>query len=241
MATLSTKEALELVLAGLKESLFAKLDLGGLHSRNPIAHKWKAPFRSMELREAVHWRLHDLLSQSFMLHQNNHLLGARILLRSAFETLAMLIHLNQLMAQVLDGTADFHIFGEKTKQLLLGSKDGSTPVSSINIVTVLKHCEKRYPGIEAVFAQLSESAHPNYEGMIGGYTRIDHSADTVSFSNRWFEIYGDSHLEMMMACIEIFLREYDEVWPKLFDALEKWIEANDEELEATRFELPNAI
>ena len=121
-----------------------------------------------------------------------------------------------------------------TEQLLLGSRDGSTPVSSINILTVLKHCEKRYSGITTVFEQLSESAHPNYEGMSGGYTKSDHAGDVISFSNRWMEKYGESHLDAMFTCVEIFLREYDEVWPNLFEALERWIEANDAELEVTK-------
>lgn len=229
-------EDIELVLTGLKDSLYTNLDLGGLYSRNPLAHKWKAPFRSLQLREAVHWRLQDLLSQSYTLHQNSNGLGARILLRSAFETLAILIFLNQLMTQTLNGSLSFHTFSKKTEALLLGSRDGSTQINSINILTVLNHCEKHYPGIVKLFEHLSESAHPNYEGMSGGYTEIDPAADVVSFSNRWMERYGEFHLDEMMICISIFLYEYDEAWPKLFENLETWIEANDARLEATKSE-----
>ncbi|MFZ3032735.1 MAG: hypothetical protein WA138_01795, partial [Parvibaculum sp.] len=89
-------------LANLKNSRMASIPISGLISRNPVAYKWKAPFRSWVLRETVFWRLHDLLVQSYLLHQHRHGLGARILLRSGFETLAVLIYLNQLMQQVLD-------------------------------------------------------------------------------------------------------------------------------------------
>lgn len=65
-------------------SRMASISVAGLLKRNPVAYKWTAPFRSWMLREAVFWRLHDLLTQSYALHQQGHGLGARILLRSGF-------------------------------------------------------------------------------------------------------------------------------------------------------------
>ena len=233
-------ETIEHVLESLKSSLFTTLDMGGLHSRNPIAHKWKAPYRTLQLREVVYWRILDLLDQSLVLHKQGHGLGARILLRSAFETLAMLIYLNQQMAKVFANTVNFHVFSKKTETLLLGSRDGSTPVSAVNILTVLDGCDEGYPGIRNMYDRLSESAHPNYEGMSIGYRVIDHKADIVSFKNRWMELYGEKHIDAMMLCIKIFHLEYGAVWQGLFEQLEKWIEANDEALEATKPKPPAA-
>ncbi|HSI50206.1 MAG TPA: hypothetical protein VLA61_18185 [Ideonella sp.] len=229
-----TAQVVEQALANWKASLDPKLELGGLYVRNPTAHKWKAPFRSLMLRESVFWRLHDLLVQSHVLFQAGHVLGARILLRSGFETLALLIYLNQLMAKVLDGTLNFHTFSEKTSQLLLGSKDRSTNHVAINIVTVLGHCDKRYPGLVKLYGELSESAHPNYEGICIGYSTVDHDNQVTNFANMWAEMYGNTHLKGMRACMVLFEAEYNEVWPDHFDELERWIEANDVELEATK-------
>ncbi len=224
----------EHVLESWKQSPSAKVDLSGLFSRNPIAHKWKAPWRSLLLRESVCWRLHDLLSQSYALHGLGHTLGARILLRSGFETLAMLIHLNQLTANVLAGSMNFHAFSDKTSQLLLGSKDQSTQHVAINIVTVLGHCDKRYPGLAKWYADLSESAHPNYEGMLIGYSEADQENHVTTFSNRWATMYGASHLNAMEACMILFEAEYGEVWVRQFEEFEVWIEKNDAMLEATK-------
>lgn len=233
-------EYAEKTIESLKESLFKALDMGGLHSRNPTAHKWKAPYRSMQLREVVHWRMTDLLDQAVVLQKHDHTLGGRILLRSAFETLAMLVYLNQQMAKVFDGTLNFHVFSKKTEALLLGSKDGSTPISAVNILTVLDGCDKRYNGIRKMYDRLSESAHPNFAGMSDGYTEIDHQADRVLFKNRWSEMYAATFEDGLMLCVEIFAHEYDQVWAKLFEQLETWIEANDESLEATMNDpLPN--
>src|SRR5262245_61050845 len=119
-------ERIEQTLARLKASLLPSFEIGGLITRNATAHKWKATTWSLLLREAVFWRLDDLLRQSHVLHKQGHALGALILLRSALETLATLIYLNQLTASVLDGSLNFHEFGKKTRVLLLGSRNEST-------------------------------------------------------------------------------------------------------------------
>ena len=129
---------IEQTLNHWKNSLPQNVAHGGLFSRNPIAHKWKSPLRSFMLREAVFWRIHDLLSQAHLLHKSGHTLGSRILLRSGLETLAILIYLNQLTQNVVAGTEDFHEFSLKTSKLLLGSRNKSTKHKSINIMSVLE-------------------------------------------------------------------------------------------------------
>jgi hypothetical protein len=228
--------AIEQNLANWKASLFPKIPVGGLLARNPVAHKWKAPFRSMMLREAAFWRVHDLMTQSYRLHVLEHGLGARILLRSGFETLASLVYLNLLMQQVIDGKLNFHVFGHKTTLLLLGSRNDEMMPRSINIVTVLEKCDKRYPGLMAIYADLSESAHPSYEGLCSGYSTINHDEYETTFSNRWMELHGGRHLDSMMLCMGTFHHEYDEVWGSLFEKLETWVETNNEKLEATKDE-----
>lgn len=230
--------AVEQNLANWKESLVSSIPVGGLRSRNSVVYKWKAPFRCWLLREAVSWRLHDLVTQSYALHQQGHALGARILLRSGVETLATLIYLNQLIQRVLDGQLNFHVFAEKTSVLLLGSRNKTTQYESISIVTVLKKCDKRYPGLMARYADLSESAHPNYEGLCTGYSKINHDEYETLFSNRWMELYGERHLEAMELCMKTFHIEYDDVWVDLIEKLENWVEANDAELEATKNDPP---
>lgn len=231
---MDTAQAVEQALAEWKASLCQQIDVGRLFARSPIAHKWKAPFRSLMLRESVCWRLHDLLTQSHALHQAGHLLGARILLRSSFETVAILIYLNQMTSKVLAGTLTFHTFSEKTTQLLLGSKDQSTKHAAINIVTVLGHCDRRYPGIVQWYSDLSESVHPNYEGICVGYSKADRENYVTTFSNRWAKLYGGTHLDGIRACMVLFDTEYNEVWKAQMEDLELWIEANDAALEATK-------
>lgn len=216
------------------DTLCPRVEVGGLISRNPTAHKWKATFRSLVVRETVCWRTQDLLSQSFFLWEADKILGSRILLRSAFETLAILVYLNQLMRKVVSGAEDFHEFSDKTARLLLGSKDGSTSHQAVNILTVLKKCEDRFPGIEKLYAVLSESAHPNFEGICLGYATDDKKDYVTSFSNKWSEVYRESQRDGIAICIAMFAYEYNDEWRPAFEALEQWIVVNDSALERTK-------
>lgn len=229
-----SEETVEQGLARFKASLLPSFDIGGLISRNATAHKWKATFRSVLLREAVFWRLQDLLQQSYALHKMGHALGARILLRSALETLATLIYLNQLTARVLDGTLNFHVFSDKTAQLLLGCRNEMTDHKAMNIQSVLEKCAKRYDFIEKFYADLSECAHPNHEGLIMGYSKPDRENFIENFSNRWSAMYSKTHETAMKIVMDMFEHEYNDLWTEQFSALEEWLVKNDAELEATK-------
>lgn len=221
-------------LATIKQSLCQEIDVGSLFSRNVVVHKWKAPWRLLLLREATSWRLYELIQQSLDLSRAGSILGARILLRSAFETLALLIYSTHAMRTVVAGKLDFHEFTEKTSQLLLGSRDKSTPFVSVNILTVLQTAEKRYAGLESWYAALCETAHPNYEGMINGYSTSGNDEYVTRFESRWTSLYGHIHESSLEACLRVFDAEYNHEWVEAFEALEKWIESNDANLDASK-------
>lgn len=225
---------IEKTLEAWRRDLMVSIPVAGLLSRNPVAYKWKAPFRCWMLREAVAWRLMDLMTQAKALQNLGHTLGARILVRSAFETLATLIYLNQMMERVLKGELNFQAFGDETSVLLLGSRTNPDGLVSRNIATVLQKCEKSYPGLSMLYADLSESAHPSYEGLARGYSKINHDDYETHFSNRWSELYGDRFQDHAGICLETFQYEYSNVWPERMERLEAWIEINDEALEAEK-------
>lgn len=180
------------------------------------------------------WRIHDLLTQTYGLHLNNHALGARILLRSVIETLAILIYLNQSIEAVVNGNQNFHTFSELTARLLLGSRDQSTNYQAVNILSVLEKCEKRYTGIMPLYATLSESAHPNFYGLSFGYSNTDHENYVSEYSNYMSSLYADKLVPGVELCMLVFEHEYNTVWPKQFEHLEAWIANNDEMLESTK-------
>ena len=84
-----------------------------------------------------------------------------------------------------------------------------------------------------LYASLSESAHPNYEGICIGYSEINHEEDVIKFANRWKDSYGAEHLQIMQLCMTIFEKEYAD-WEGYFEKLEQWLEANDSMLENSK-------
>ena len=103
-------------------------------------------------------------------------------------------------------------------------------------MSVLKKCDKKYPGLLSLYESLSESAHPNFEGTCFGYSRVDHGNYETNFSNNWAKMYAHGHRSTMELCIRTFESEYNSEWSSWFAKLEAWIEANDAVLEATRNE-----
>ena len=237
MKTKNEMDNVAKVVAVWRSSLCEKVEVAGLISRNPTAHKWKATYRSIVLRELTFWRVTDLLNQMVLLSKAGHFLGARILLRSTIETLGILIYLNQKTKAVLDGEETFNSFSKITSQLMLGSKNETTKIDAINVThTILeKWCEKKYPGIFKIYVDLSESAHPNYQGVCSGYSYVNEKDYVTVFKNRWAELYGDNLGELTLEFMRVFEQEYNKIWPEQFEKLEKWLEENDAQLESEKF------
>jgi hypothetical protein len=221
-------------LARWSVSLPKSIDVGGLFSRSAVAHKWKAPFRSIVIREALLWRMYDLGQQILLLSRKQHILGARILLRSAIETLAILIYLNQKTQSVLDGELSFFAFDEITMQLLMGSRNNVTSKAAINILTILTKADKVHNGLVELHERLSESAHPNYDGVLYGFSTTNYEKFVTTFENKWADNFGAEQEPATMFAFAVFEYEYNESWPRLWEELERWLKTNDEELETFR-------
>lgn len=221
---------IEVAIEGYENTLCREIDVLSLIKRNPIAHKWKVTYQCLCLRETVAWRFVDLIGQSWFLHRNEKALGARILLRSSIETVAMLILLNQLTEDVISRKISFKDFMEKVMNLFAGSRDGTTDHKATNIITVFQKCEKKYPGTEKLYGWLSESAHPNYEGMRLSYSETDVERKATSFSNRTGSMYGKMQEDGLLMAMGIFEHEYT-IWEQHFEALESWLVENEAELD----------
>ena len=87
LTTEQQKEAIE----AYQSNLAKEIDAGRLYNRRPKAHKWKVTYRTIVLRELASWRFCDLIKQALILEEHDAYLGARILIRSAIETLALII------------------------------------------------------------------------------------------------------------------------------------------------------
>ncbi|QNH14823.1 hypothetical protein HEP75_04296 [Xanthomonas sp. SI] len=222
-------------VANWTASLPAEVDAGSLYARCPIAHKWKATFRILLVREASLWRMADLGAAFVDLVDSSKYLSARIILRSACETSALLAYLNKKLHDVVSGQVDFEAFNELTKQLLLGGKNEDY-FPPVNVLTALTHFAKDHPTILEIYNRLSEDAHPNAAGMIYGFSTSQPDIFLTSFSNRFsatdpLKNHTVSSADLLFLCYE---QQYNEIWPQRFEALEQWLRDNDQRLEALR-------
>lgn len=213
-----------------------KVSVADLIFRNPVAYNYRTASSVVIVKDLVFWRLYDLLRQSFHLSNKGMILGARILLRAAIETLCVLVFLNKKIENVSSGKMRFTEFEKSVSQILLGTKNPEGNHFPINILTVIDQADKKYTGFRDAYDHLSESAHPNLDGFALGYGRTRKDANcavglvTTSFGNFWEPLFGDAHLVGIEMCITAFEEEYDNVFPTNLRALEKWIEENDHEL-----------
>lgn len=225
---------IEQTLQNYQESLCKKIDIAALYARSETAHKWKLTFRLISLREGISWRLVDILMQAYKIGLNRMTVGARILTRSALETVCLLIYMNKRMQSVVENKMSFHDFDEMTSRLLLGAKNREEWPSPVNVKSLVEESEKRYPGIEKIYNDLCETAHPNYDGICAGYIKLNRKKYETEFGIYWEERFGNQHEEAIRICIDIFEEEYNNEWVKWFEALEKWLVDNNNKLERQR-------
>lgn len=215
-----------------ESTLCKEVDLASLYARNPEAHKWKSLHRIYVLRELVAWRLVDLLKQAALLAQQEMYIGSRILLRASIETLALLIYSSQKMDAVVDTGQGFQELSDATSKLLLGSRNEMTKHQSINILTIIEKADKKYNGIMKMYGDLSETTHPNWQGMSVTYSKLNVESYKTKFCNNSQELFVGEQKPIMNYIMAIFESEYNQVWPASFNAFESWVGLNSKNLES---------
>jgi hypothetical protein len=212
-------------------TLCKEVDLASLSARNPDAHNWKLLYRIYVLRELVAWRTVDLLKQAALLAQQEMYIGSRILLRATIETLALLIYSSQKMDAVVNTGQGFQELSDATSKLLLGSRNEVTKHQSINILTIIEKADKKYNGIMKVYGDLSETTHPNWQGMSATYSVLDVENYKTEFCNNGQKLFSGEQKPIMNYIMAIFESEYNLVWPASFDAFENWVGLNGKSIE----------
>lgn len=79
--------------------------------------------------------------------------------------------------------------------------------------------------------RLSESAHPNFDGVLYTYSASDPEKYETNFSNRWAQLFSEEQEPATLIVLTIFEIEYNDVWPELMNQLESWLRENDHSLE----------
>jgi hypothetical protein len=159
------KLALQLA-ADIRNSLLKELPANAFTLRS------KLPFKAASLREVLIHRVSDLSDVALELFKGEKLVPAFIITRSVAETTALIYRLDQKSNEFITNR-DERAYDEFLMKGLLGSRDGTTPEESHNVLTIIEHLDKEFDGLSKMYAKLCEFTHPNYFGAMGSYSRQD--------------------------------------------------------------------
>lgn len=152
--------------------------------------KSKIAWKIASLRQAYIWRLYELGESCSINWNNGHYIASLTLARGLIETGVMLCEFDENVQKglenkdlnFLDKDVMKKTFSTRVEELL----DEEREYLATNILTFIKKKEKELKGLEFIYANLSECAHPNQFGHYQHYGELDRSNGTVTFSNGKF-------------------------------------------------------
>lgn len=218
-----------------ESSLPREVSAEALLARCPVAHKWKVTFLIVLSREATLWRMSDLGRALVRLVDSHDALAARIVLRSACETAALLAYLNKKIESLIEGQISFDDFNTLVRRVALGGKNGGDYFEPVNVMTAIQHFSKEHPLIQEIYDRLSEDAHPNASGLLYAYSDTNPELLETTFHRKIASADATSSHTATSADL-IFLsyeQQYNSIWPARFESLEQWLREKDASLVAS--------
>jgi len=175
----------------------------------------------------------DLGEAIIVLAEGRHALAVRNLTRAALETTVLLEYMAQRIDSVVKGDMGWWDFDKTTMRLLMGSRNGGH-FDAVNILTALNAANRRYGALEMIHTKLSESVHPNYDGVIYAYSRGVPSEMETKFDDYWQKNFGHEQDPALGYVFPVFADAYNNHWIRAMERLEQWLRDNDERLEDER-------
>ncbi|MBC8193684.1 MAG: hypothetical protein H8E18_14955 [FCB group bacterium] len=154
----SATELIQAQLSAMQQSFPAPVPA------NKLAIHTRIPHTALSLREVLYARMLDLSKNAFELLKENKSIAGIILSRSALETVALIVVFELRVKAFLD-SEDEENLDTFLKGTLLGSKDKSTTLEAVNILTHIDKVDKKHSGFRQMFDELCEMAHPNWAGV----------------------------------------------------------------------------
>ena len=201
-------------LASMKKSLPEPV------SATKLAIKTRIPHTALSLREVLYARMFDISDCAFHQLLSGNSIAGIILTRAAIETVALMgvfaIRISEYLMDESEEKLDQFL-----KSSLLGSKDNSTRIEAINILTFIDRVDKENPGFRKMFDDLSEMAHPNWAGTLASYGRFNEETITLHIERKAMQpplIFG---LLPLSSAHDLFADKYNES-ANTVDGLYRW-------------------
>ena len=151
------------------------------------------PFKTINLMQCITWRMNDIEESAKFLIEQEHILPAVILIRSAMENTAFM-HI--LFTAIKDNVSN-GVLIETTDDLLMQMSYGNcykkgefitddvfeslSYYKSLRSGEILKAIDERYPGYYSMYRALCEFVHNNGDGVEGSYMHLDEANHKTYF------------------------------------------------------------
>ncbi len=138
------------------------------------------------------WRCLDLVDSAEALRLSENGLGAMIMVRAVYETVAAFLHFEGQLSKVmmpLESQDDLKRIDDfvrgkafTTRRENLKKIEGGEAAIATSVVTQINKMKNVYPDVRDDYDYLCEFAHPNGFGGFLWYGKLDQNSDSVSFS-----------------------------------------------------------
>jgi hypothetical protein len=170
----------------------------------------KIPFKVLLLRELFAYRLAELSISACDLFRDSRNIAATTLTRGALEAVAGLFFLDRRTRKCLDQKT-LGNFSEFVNRLLLGSRHPKAKYEAYNVLNAIDELAKVIPGFRRAYDMCSEFAHPNADGLINSYGRMDHETLLFNLDPRKYQAPLEGIVSTLAAGLEFFIHVYDEM------------------------------
>ncbi len=191
-----------------------------------LTWKSKIPFKAVSLREVLIHRVSELSIVAVDLYDCNKLVSAFILTRAVIETVAMTYWLSQRIDEFLN-SKDIQKLDEFLVKAMHGSRDGTSPIESYNVLTAVDKMDKEYNGFREMYDWLCEFTHPNWSGVLGAYGKANLKKYSLTLGSKNSRVPIMLGLAPFNASLKLFEHYYNKLTKQLY-SLNEYFEIQDE-------------
>jgi len=192
-----------------------------------ISRTAKTPFKAFLIREALYYRMTDLSGAAIDLYKQNKIVPAIIIIRAAYETAALCFYVYKNLNQAIEkhDSIEMDIF---LMNASFGGRHDEVRYKAFNILTVINHLDKQFPGLSSMYALLCEFAHPNWMGCEGAYATLNAEEHYYEFSlknkNIKQEVVGLNELSIALVVFEHYYNKMGNILPEVIKLCEECID-----------------
>jgi hypothetical protein len=193
------------IVASLAEALPEKLSVASLGVME------KAPFQLLSIREPLIWRTEELSRCALKALEAGDLTVAASLARSVAESVAVVWRL----AKIIEKPFVPSQANEDLMNIFGASRTLDNSRYRYQILNLIDQVNKDVPGARSMYDDLSEIAHPNWEGVAGLYSKLNRDGKDEHFH----KLRRTQTAILLSTFLQLFEHKYN--W--ISDKLPEWI------------------